>query len=107
MGNRILALEKRIKVAVFILGGFGLTPYPPEADPLNFAPRVTLPVLMVNGRYDFTMPLETSQLPLFRALGTPARDKRHVVFDTVHRILPNEFAKEILAWLDQYLGSPN
>jgi eukaryotic-like serine/threonine-protein kinase len=107
MGNRILALEKRIKVAVLILGGFSLTPYPPEADPVNFAPRVTLPVLMVNGRYDFTMPLEASQLTQFRALGTPARDKRHVIFDTVHRILPNEFAKEILSWLDQYLGSPN
>jgi len=95
------------KAAVLILGGFGLTPYPPEADPVNFAPRVTLPVLMVNGRYDFIFPLETSQLTQFHALGTPVRDKRHVVFDTTHRILPNEFAKEILAWLDQYVSSPN
>ena len=107
MGTNILALEKRVRVGVLQLGGFKLDAYRPEADPLNFAPRIKMPVLMVNGRYDFRFPLEASQIPQFRALGTPAKDKKHVIVDTSHRILPNEFAKAILEWLDQYLGSPN
>ena len=53
-------------------GGFWLTPSLPEVDPFNFAPRVTLPVLMLNGREDFTFPLASSQLPFFQALGAAA-----------------------------------
>jgi len=107
MGPYILAVEKRVRVGVLQLGGFKPDAHRPEDDPLNFAPRIKMPVLMVNGRYDFRFPLEASQIPQFRALGTPAKDKKHVIFDTSHRILPNEFAKAILEWLDQYLGSPN
>ena len=40
-------------------------------DPVNFAPRVRQPVLMVNGREDFDLPFESAQLPLFTALGPP------------------------------------
>ena len=61
---------------------------------------------MLNGRYDFTFPVEIAQLPMYRLLGTPEKDKRHVLFDTGHTFLPIEFAKESLAWLDKYLGRP-
>ena len=30
---------------------------------------------MVNGRYDFTFPLERAQNPLFAMLGTPEKDQ--------------------------------
>ena len=43
---------------------------PPEADPVNFTPRVKQPVLMVNGREDFDLPYATAQVPMFRMLGT-------------------------------------
>ena len=43
----------------------------PEADSMNFASRVKVPVLMINGRYDFEVPLKTCQEPLFRLLGVP------------------------------------
>jgi dipeptidyl aminopeptidase/acylaminoacyl peptidase len=75
------------------------------SDPLNFAPRVSVPTLMVNGRSDFTYPLETSQLPLFHLLGTAARDKRHVVLEGGN--IPDNWrgrVKEALDWLDHYLG---
>lgn len=62
---RLLALEKRIKVAVVIGGGLYPERLPPEADTLNFAPRVTIPFLMINGKYDFDTPLNTCQIPLF------------------------------------------
>ena len=61
---------------------------------------------MVNGRYDYTFPLAASQQPLFEMLGSAPADKRHVVFDTPHdvRLRRDELTKEVLAWLDTYLG---
>ena len=72
---------------------------------LNFAPRVSVPILMLNGRYDDFFPLETSQLPLFHLLGTPAKDKKHLLYDAGHGSLPpREEIRESLDWLDKYLG---
>ena len=56
-------------------------------------------------RYDFTYPLEM-QLGLFRLLGTPTGDKRHIVYESSHVIPRNERTKEMLDWLDRYLGEP-
>jgi hypothetical protein len=85
-------------------GGLDFGKTLPEVDPSNFASHVKVPVLMVNGRYDYFYPTETSQKPLFRLSGTPARDKRHVVFDAGH-IPPNDLTiKEVLEWLDRYQG---
>ena len=77
----------------------------PEIDELNYAPRVATPVLMLNGRDDFTFPIDSSQLPMFRLLGTPAEQKRHVVLDGGH--VPtrlSEVYRHALDWLDKYLG---
>ena len=63
-------------------------------------------MLMINGRYDYSFSLEQSQLPLFRMLGTPEADKRHVLLETSHDVTGQrtELVKEVLAWLDKYLG---
>jgi len=61
-------------------------------------------VLMINGRYDFEIPLDTCQEPMFRLLGTPAQDKRHVLFDSGHAPPWTPAFKETLDWLDHYLG---
>jgi len=99
----MLSIEPRIKAAVLIAGGLDFGKALPEVDPLNFAPHVKVPVLMVNGRYDNAYPLETSQNPMFRLLGTPPTSKRHVVFETGH--IPGDLArKDILDWLDHYQG---
>jgi alpha-beta hydrolase superfamily lysophospholipase len=78
----------------------------PEADEIDFAPHIKLPVLMVNGRYDFISPVEASQKPWFRALGTPENLKRHVVLETPHNVFAAGSAtiRIILDWLDKYLG---
>jgi hypothetical protein len=61
--------------------------------------------LMINGRYDRFYPINSSQEPMFRALGTPEKDKRRVVVDSGH-IPPNDLlVKEMLDWLDRYLGT--
>jgi hypothetical protein len=61
---------------------------------------------MLNGRYDYTFPLDSSQRPFFRWLGTPEQDKRHFVDDSAHDVMVNrtQVVKEVLSWLDQYLG---
>jgi dipeptidyl aminopeptidase/acylaminoacyl peptidase len=103
-GPIMLAMETRFKAAVLLWGGFP-PPQPDIAEPLNFAPRVTIPVLMVNGRNDFIFPVDTAQLPLFRSLGTAEADKRHVLYDYGHIPPKNqETIKEVLDWLDRYLG---
>jgi dienelactone hydrolase len=100
-----LAVEPRFKTAVLQGGGLGLVDLAPEISPVNFAPRVTLPVLMVNGRLDFVTPLDTSQRPLFRLLGTPEPDKRHVLFEGGHSGYDmHDLFKVVLDWLDRYLG---
>jgi predicted Ser/Thr protein kinase len=51
LGALLPAMEPRIKVLILESGGFpGGRPLP-EDDPINFASRVTAPVLMINGRY--------------------------------------------------------
>jgi eukaryotic-like serine/threonine-protein kinase len=98
------ALEPRFKAAIFAAGGCNNEKVLPEADPMNFAPRVKLPVLMINGRYDFMLPVDSCQEPFFRALGTPPEDKKHILFETGHSPPQLPVMKESLDWLDRYLG---
>jgi dienelactone hydrolase len=103
----MVSLEQRFRTAVLFEGGLYQRPVgPPETDALNFLPRVRVPVLMLNGRYDYTFPVDSSQKPYFRWLGTPEKDKRHVLYDAAHDVMVNrtEVVKEVLSWLDQYLG---
>ncbi len=74
-------------------------------DPINYAPRITLPVMMINGRFDHYYPYEQSQKRMFDLLGTPAKQKSHVLYDVGHFEFPsNSTAANISDWLDQYLG---
>ena len=36
--------------------------------------------------------------------GTPERDKKHVIFETGHDLPRPDEIREILDWLDKYLG---
>ncbi len=100
----LLAVEGRFKTAILESGGMGFQKGFPEADAINFVTRVRMPVLMLNGRYDHFFPVESSQLPLFRLLGTPEKDKRRVIYETGHAVPRKEFIRESLDWLDKYLG---
>jgi len=102
LGNILPAVESRIRVAVLLGGGFEFAKKMPEVDELNFAPRVKVPTLLVDGRYDEYFPLETSQNVMFRFLGTPEKDKRHAVLEGGHIPSYDQMVKEILDWLDKY-----
>ncbi len=102
----LLAGDQHFKAAVLLAGGFPLDRPLAEVDPINFAPRVTVPVLMLNGRLDFAIPVDLSQRPLFQTLGTAPEHKQHTIFETGHAIIPIQpMIKGILDWLDRYLGA--
>jgi dienelactone hydrolase len=107
LGPLILAQEPRLKSAVFLAGGLSDLPYPPQVDPFHFAPRVSIPVLMINGDGDNIFPLETSQIPFFELLGTKEPDKVHLTYPAGHVVqfsYPNQVRQNILDWLDRTLG---
>ena len=105
LGPLLMAVEDRIEVGI-LLGGGVRGMHMPEADPMNFAPHVRKPLLMVNGRHDFLFPLQTSQVPLFDLLGSAAKEKRHVVLESGHGLPAHLVTKEVLEWLDGHLGPP-
>jgi pimeloyl-ACP methyl ester carboxylesterase len=76
----------------------------PEVDWVNYVTRIKIPTLMLNGRYDTLVPFELSAKPMYDLLGTPAKVKRLILYDTDHVIPLNEFIRESAKWLDKYLG---
>ena len=104
MGGILPAVEPRLKASVLYVGGFDLRNALPEVEPINFAPRITIPTLMLNGLYDFFFPAECCQESMFRLLGAPPEHKRRVVYETGHNVPRPELIKETLNWLDKYLG---
>jgi len=100
----LLAIHDRFRAAITVSGGFPYERPLPEADVANYAPRARVPILMLNGRLDAVFPQATSQAPMFHAFGTPAKDKKYVLYDSGHGLPPAEKIRETLAWLDHYLG---
>ncbi len=104
MAPILLGVEHRFRAAILLAGGFWFRHPLPEVEALNFVGRVTTPALMINGRWDSAFPLESSQRPLFARLGTPEKDKKHVILDEGHFPPQKDVIRETLAWLDRYLG---
>jgi hypothetical protein len=103
-GGTAVATEPRFKTAVLYVAGIGADSIRPEVDPVNFLPRIRIPVLMLSGKYDSVFPMESSQLPFFNLLGTPAADKKRVVYEGGHFLPRPEQVSETLKWLDHYFG---
>ncbi len=105
------AIHDRLRSMVLLGGGIGgwMSNWPPEIFPLNFAPRVEIPVLMISGEDDVSRgPVEKGIQPLFDYLGTSDEHKRFVMLNGGH--IPddwNGFIRETLDWLDQYQGPLN
>jgi formylglycine-generating enzyme required for sulfatase activity/predicted esterase len=104
-GPIFTALDPRFRASILIGGGLLPVPLRPEMDVVNFAPRSRVPTLMINGREDFILAVEEAQRPFFDLLGAPEGDKRHALLEGGH--LPpdrNAIIREVLDWLDRYLG---
>ncbi|MFQ5524675.1 MAG: SUMF1/EgtB/PvdO family nonheme iron enzyme [Thermoanaerobaculia bacterium] len=105
-GPLLGAVEDRFDALIWIGGGLwpGILERLPEANPLNFAPRVSTPTLMISGRYDYVRKIDTEQMPIFDLLATPAEHKRFAILEGGHVPPWNDVIRESLDWLDRYLG---
>ena len=103
----LLAVEKRIGAAVLYSGGASRGSILSASEqPYSYFPRVTQPVLMLNGRWDIDRP-PAAQQRLFELLGSPADGKKQVLFEAGHGNLPRfQVEKETLEWFDRRLDNP-
>jgi predicted esterase len=102
----LLPYERRFRAAVLYSGGFGKQETQQGiVQRAGLARRLTLPVLMLGGRHDFSNPVG-HQEALYRAYGTPEPGKRlRVIEDAGHWPLPlNDVIRETADFLDARLG---
>ena len=107
IGGIAVAVEPRFKTAILYVAGLAMSQIRPEVDPVNFLPRIHVPVLMLSGKYDSVFPYELSQKPFFRLLGSLPGDKKQIVYEGGHFLPRPDLVTESLAWLDRYLGPVN
>jgi len=100
----MLAVEPRIKTAVLNVAGLSMATVRSEEDPVNFLPRIHIPVLMLSGQYDSVFPVEVSQKPFFRLLGSPPGKKKQIMAEGGHFLPRPLMVAEALKWLDETLG---
>jgi uncharacterized protein len=116
LGVQFVAMDERVRAAVFALGGAGLLHYfagmaPPERrrdfdlvaealDPLHYAPLIApRPVLMVNGRHDSIIPA-----PLGHALFAALKEPRTALwYDGDHGDIPREHIHAMRQFFLQHL----
>ncbi len=85
LGPIPVALEPRIKVAVLASGGLQHDK-DPEVQAANFAPRVTIPVLVVHGKDDFGVSAASrSGMWSYSARRPPARSRLSSTAGTCRR----------------------
>ncbi len=99
-----LSMEPRIKAAVLYSAGYPSVKARSEISLYNYTPRTRTPTLMLNGRFDTVFPYEISQVPFFKHLGTPERDKHMLVWDNGHAVPLEKAIPASLAWYDKYLS---
>lgn len=103
VGPVLTAIETRFRASILASGGIFNASVVPEADQINHGPRVTVPTLMVNGRFDFLFP-EPGQRQLYELVGVPAADKEYVLLETGHNVRRDLIETHVLRWLDRFLG---
>jgi len=104
IGLILAAVEDRYRSVFFQGAGYrkSYVPWIAEANPINFAPHIRAPKMLMHGRYDENLSLKTEAEPLFRVLPEP---KRVVLYDGGH--VPPSFellVTTLNSWLDETLG---
>jgi class 3 adenylate cyclase/dienelactone hydrolase len=101
-GSYLTAVDPRIKANVFYAGGLNRMGRP-EADMVYFLPRVKIPTLMINGRFDSIWGLDAI-MSMYNLLGTPDNQKKLVLFESDHLSPMADVISETTLWLDQHFG---
>jgi dienelactone hydrolase len=98
-------VDHRFAASVLAAGGLSPNIPLPEVDAVHYLSRNHTPTLLIAGRGDYIVPVETHQKPLLRLLAVAPQDKRHVILDSGHMPGPwADFVKAVVTWLDQRLG---
>jgi cephalosporin-C deacetylase-like acetyl esterase len=105
-GPIMMAIEERLKAGILLAGGLSLIGKQPrpEVNEFNYVSRVRIPTLMINGKYDSFFLLDKAVKPMFDLLGTPEEHKELKIYESDHIPPRKEFIRDILDWLDKYLG---
>ena len=77
------------------------TQWVPETNPINFAPHIHVPKLMMHGRYDEILTWKREAEPLYKLLREP---KRLVLHEAGHAPPFELFVTTMNGWLDETLG---
>jgi eukaryotic-like serine/threonine-protein kinase len=100
----ILAAVDRRYASVF-LAASGVrkhfTQWIAEANPINFAPQIRGPILMLQGRHDENLAWKTEAEPLYKLLSEP---KRLILYDGGHAPPMELFATTTHGWFNETLG---
>lgn len=100
-GPVISVLEPRLKALLLLSAGLPGSQFSPEVDPFNYLPLTTAPVLVLNGIYDLTFPLNESQLPFFESLGST--DKERKPYESSHFVPLDQAVPYATDWLEKHL----
>lgn len=98
----MLTTSPKFKSAILVVGGLRSQKRHPEADPVNFLPRVKIPILMLNGLYDPIFPYDTSAEPMFKLFGTNRINKKITTFKSGHSVPRHEIIKQSVDWLNSF-----
>lgn len=104
-GCRVAALEDRLKAVVLVVMGAWEAKHAPDhlrlwrTHPLNFAPRIRVPALMINATKDEWIEREEAE-EFYEALRV---FRRQVWHKSEHAIPVEDQKKAVLKWLDRYV----
>ena len=103
LGLILGAVEPRYRAFVFV--GAGVAPYNvtigAAVNPVNFAPYIRAPKLILQGRYDEDTPLRTQAEPLLKLFVEP---KQMTLYDGGHVPSIEVAMSSTSGWLEQHLG---
>lgn len=104
VGIPALASESRFKGMLLMFGGLTDFPLPQIAKAVNYLPHITVPVLIVNGRFDPYFPNGIGQQALYDHLGTDVEFKERFVYEGGHSAWQGPLKEAVLRrsvdWLD-------
>ena len=103
LGVILGALETRYRAFVFIGSGIpaAYRTISAAANPINFASRIRVPKLVLQGRYDEDTPLRTATGPFFKLLSEP---KLLTLYDGGHVPSVEVVISTTSDWLEEHLG---
>lgn len=76
----------------------------PMVDIVNYAPRITVPVLMINGRFDHSFPTKAASAGCSNCSAHQRGTKSTSLRQPAHQLSAQSAARDVSNWFDQYVG---